>query len=109
METLVNDHSDFVEIIFQHLDAFVEGAAHFEIIGKYFGFSIYTIRSRFQKSDGSPSRAMIEAIVVRHPEITVEIFAKVVEEKARRCDIADLLRAYDLVSVGLLFCSYFPH
>ena len=38
---------------------------------------------------------MIEAIVVRHPELTVETFARVVEEKARRKDVADLLRAYD--------------
>ena len=98
MVNLVNDHSDFVENIFQHLDTFVEGAGHFEVIGKYFGFSIYTIRSRFQKSDGGPSRAMIEAIVVRHPEITVESFAKLVERKARRRDVANLLRAYDLDS-----------
>ena len=98
MVNLVNDHSDFVENIFQHLDTFVEGAGHFEVIAKYFGFSIYTIRSRFQKSDGGPSRAMIEAIVVRRPEITLESFAKLVERKARRRDVANLLRAYDLDS-----------
>lgn len=39
---------------------------------------------------------MIEAIVIRHPEITVKIFAKVMEEKACRSDVADLKRAYDL-------------
>ena len=38
---------------------------------------------------------MIEAIVVRHPKLTVEKFARVVEEKARRKDVADLLKAYD--------------
>ena len=39
---------------------------------------------------------MIEAIVIRHPEITVKIFVKVVEAKARRSDVADLRKAYDL-------------
>ncbi|XP_074621487.1 uncharacterized protein LOC141879997 isoform X2 [Acropora palmata] len=96
---LVNDHSDVVENIFQHLDTFIEGAGDYEVIAKYFGFSIYTIRSRFEKSFGGPSRAMIEAIVARHPEITVESFAKLVEKKARRRDVAILLRDYDLDSL----------
>ena len=96
MVNLVNDHSDVVENIFQHLDTFIEGAGDYEVIAKYFGFSIYTIKSRFEKSFGGPSRAMIEAIVARHPEITVESFAKVVEKKARRRDVTNLLRAYDL-------------
>ena len=38
---------------------------------------------------------MIEAIAARDPELTVETFARVVEEKARRKDVAELLRAYD--------------
>ncbi|XP_067041652.1 uncharacterized protein [Acropora muricata] len=93
---LVNDHSHVVEDIFERLDTYVEGAGHYEVIAKYFRFRIYTIRSRFEKADGGPSRAMIEAIVARHPEITVESFAKLVEEKARRSDVANLLRDYDL-------------
>ena len=96
MVYLVNDHSDFVENIFEHLDTYVEGAGHYEVVAKYFGFSIYTIKSRFEKADGGSSRAMIEAIVARQPEITVESFAKVVEKKARRRDVTNLLRAYDL-------------
>ena len=99
MATLVDDHSDFVENIFQHLDTFINGAGHYEVIAKYFGFSIYAIRSRFEKADGGPSRAIIEAIVARQPEITVESFAKLVEKKARRSDVANLLRAYDLTSL----------
>ena len=99
MATLVDDHSDFVENIFQHLDTFINGAGHYEVIAKYFGFSIYAIRSRFEKADGGPSRAMIEAIVVRDPHLTVQSFAKVVEEKAHRKEVADLLRAYDLTSL----------
>ncbi|XP_015758035.1 PREDICTED: uncharacterized protein LOC107337409 isoform X2 [Acropora digitifera] len=99
LATLVYDHSDFVENIFQHLDTFINGAGHYEVIAKYFGFSIYAIRSRFEKADGGPSRAMIEAIVVRDPHLTVQSFAKVVEEKAHRKEVADLLRAYDLTSL----------
>ncbi|XP_067041383.1 uncharacterized protein [Acropora muricata] len=97
--SLVNDLSDFVERIFQRLDTRIRGAGHYEVVAHYFGFDIFEIRSGFEKSVGSPSRAMIEAIVVRHPELTVEKFARVVEEKARRKDVADLLRAYDRVSL----------
>ncbi|XP_015776909.1 PREDICTED: uncharacterized protein LOC107354921 isoform X2 [Acropora digitifera] len=95
LESLSNDFSDFVEKIFRRLDTRIEGAGHYEVIANYFGFDVFDIRSRFEKSDGGPSRAMIEAIVVRHPELTVEKFARVVEEKARRKDVAHLLRAYD--------------
>ena len=95
MVSLVNDLSDFVERIFQRLDTRIRGAGHYEVVANYFGFDIFEIRSGF----GSPSRAMIEAITVRHPELTVERFARVVEEKARREDVADLLRAYDRVSL----------
>ena len=93
--SLVNDVSDFVERIFQRLDTRIRGAGHYEVVAKYFGFDIFEIRSSFDKSIGGPSRAMIEAIVVRHPELTVEKFARVVEEKARRKDVAGLLRKYD--------------
>ena len=93
--SLVDDLSDSVEKIFQRLDTRIEGAGHYEVIAHYFGFETFLIRSRFEKSVDGPSRAMIEAIVTRHPEFTVENFARVVEEKARRMDIAELLRAYD--------------
>ena len=95
MVSLVNDLSDFVEKIFQRLDTRIRGAGHYKVIANYFGFDIFEIRSSFDRSVSGPSRAMIEAIVVRHPKLTVEKFARVVEEKARRKDVADLLRAYD--------------
>ena len=89
----------FVEKTFERLDTRIQETGHYEVIANYFGFDLFDIRSRFEKSDGGPSRAMIEAIVVRHPELTVEKFARVVEEKARRKDVADLLRAYDRFSL----------
>ena len=95
MVTLVDDRSDFVEGIFQRLDTRIRGTGHYEVIANHFGFDTFKIRSGFEKSAGGPSRAMIEAIVVRHPELTVEKFARVVEEKTNRKDVAKLLRAYD--------------
>ena len=86
----------FVEKTFERLDTRIQETGHYEVIANYFGFDLFDIRSRFEKSVFGPSRAMIEAIVIRHPEITVKIFVKVVEEKARRSDVADLRRAYDL-------------
>lgn len=77
------------------MDTRIRGAGHYEVIANFFGFDAFEIRSRFEKCDGGPSRAMIEAIVTRDPELTVETFARVVEEKARRNDVAELLRAYD--------------
>ena len=97
MESLVHDLSKSVEKIFQRLDTRTEGASHhdYEIIGNHFDYDHFEIRSRFEKSDAGPSRAMMEAIVARHPEFTVEEFARVVEEKTPRQDVARRLRAYD--------------
>ncbi|XP_015776945.1 PREDICTED: uncharacterized protein LOC107354960 isoform X3 [Acropora digitifera] len=102
LESLVHDLSKSVEKIFLRLDTRTKGASHYdcEVIGNYFGHDRFEVKSRFEKSDGGPSRAMIEEIVVRHPELTVEKFARVVEEKARRKDVADLLRAYDRDSLS---------
>ena len=91
----MNDSSDFAERICQRLDTRIRGAGHYEVVAKYFGFNIYDIRSSFEKSVGGPSGAMIDAIIARQPELTVEEFARVVEQKARRKDVADLLRKYD--------------
>ena len=72
---------------------FAEGR-HYEVIAQHLGFDAFVIKSGFEESVDGPSRAMIKAIVVRHPELTVEKFARVVEEKAYRKDVAHLLRAY---------------
>ena len=106
----MNDSSDFEKRICQRLDTRIRGAGHYEVIAKYFGFKIFDIRSSFEKSVGGPSRAMIEAIVVRHPKLTVEEFARVVEQKACRKDVAHLLRIYDWVkgtnTTAMRSCSW---
>lgn len=93
--SLVNDYSQLVEDIYEHLDSPIPGAGHYESIAKYFGYNIFTIKSKFERSNGSPSRAMIEALTAWQPKLTVESFAVVVEEEARRNDVAFLLRKYD--------------
>ena len=95
MLSLVNVSSDLVENIYKLLDAPIAGAGHYEVIAKYYGFTFFIIRSRFEKSVGGPSRRMIEAIAVRHPKLTVAEFARVVEKTAGREDVAALLRKYD--------------
>ena len=86
----------FVEKVFERLVTRIKGGGHYEVIANYFGYDLSEVRFRFQKSDGLPVRATIEAIIIRHPEITVKIFAKVVEQETRRSDVADLKRAHDL-------------
>ncbi|XP_074621452.1 uncharacterized protein LOC141879978 isoform X2 [Acropora palmata] len=93
--SLVNDYSKLVEDIYEHLDTPIQGAGHYEGIAKYFGYSIFTIKSKFERSYGSPSRAMIEALTAWQPKLTVESFAVVVEKQAGRNDVAVLLRKYD--------------
>lgn len=99
MESLVHDLSTSVDKIFQRLDTRIKGAGHYdyEIIGNHFGYDYFEIKSKFERCDGSPSRAMLEAIAVSQPELTVEEFARVVEEKTPRKDVVKLLRAYDRV------------
>ena len=97
LESLVHDLSNSVDKIFQRLDTRLQGAAHhdYAIIGDHFGYDYFEIRSKFEKCDGSPSRAMLEAIAVRYPELTMEEFARVVEAETPRKDVVHLLRAYD--------------
>jgi len=96
LKSLVHDLSDFVEKIYRRLDARIEGAGNYEVVAKVFlGFDHFDVRSTLETSVGGPSKAMIEAIVARHPKLTIEEFARVVEEKAHRKDVVDLLRAYD--------------
>lgn len=97
--SLVNDYSKLVEDIYEHLDTPIQGAGHYEGIAKYFGYSVFTIRSKFERSWGSPSRAMIEALTAWQPKLTVESFAVVMEKQAGRKDVALLLRKYDCDSL----------
>ena len=96
LESLVNHDLNLLEKICKRLDTAVPGCYNYEIIAQHFGFDHWTIKSVFEKHVEGPSKAMILNIISRYPKVTVEKFASVVEKKALRCEVAELLREYDL-------------
>ena len=95
LKGLVNDASDFLDEICEHLDAHTPGLGDYENIAKHYGYKVSTIRSRFKTSPDGPSKALILAIIRKHPDVTVESFAKVVVKQTKREDVARLLREFD--------------
>ena len=53
------------------------------------------ISSVLEKHSRGPTTALIESLAAFHTELTVQEFAAVVKEKAKRDDVAKLLKAYD--------------
>ena len=95
LKDLVNDASDFLDEICENLDARTAGLGDYENIAKHYGYKVSTIRARFETSRDGPSKALILAIILKHPDVTVESFAKVVVEQTRRENVARLLREFD--------------
>ena len=95
LKDLVNDASDFLDEICENLDARTPGLGDYENIAKHYGYKVSTIRARFETSRDGPSKALILAIILKHPDVTVESFAKVVVEQTRRENVARLLREFD--------------
>ena len=95
MEDLVNDASDSMDEICHRLDTRTAGLGSYEDIAKHYGYKVSTVRSRFETSPDGPSKALILAIIAKHPDVTVESFAKVVVKQTRRKDVARLLREFD--------------
>ena len=95
MEDLVNDPSNFLDEICDYLDALPEGLGNYEHVAKHYGYKVFTVQSRFKTSPGGPSKALILSIMAGDPDVTVESFAKVVVEQAKREDVARLLREFD--------------
>ena len=95
MEDLVNDRSDFLDAICQRLDTPTAGLGNYENIAEHYGCEFSTVQSVFQTSPNGPSKALIYAIVAKHPDVTVESFARMVVEQTRREDVARLLREFD--------------
>ena len=95
LEDLVNDPSDSLDEICQHLDTPTPGLGNYENIAKHYGYKFSTVRSRFKTSPDGPSKALILAIIAKHPDVTVENFAEVVAMKASRKDVARLLSEFD--------------
>ena len=95
MEHLVNDASDYLDKICKRLDTPLGGLGSYEDVAKYYGYDVFTVQSRFKISPDGPSKAMISSLIAKHPDVTVESFAKVVVKQTRREDVARLLREFD--------------
>ena len=95
LEDLVDDPSNSLDEICQRLDTPTAGLGNYENIAKHYGYKVSTVRARFETSRDGPSKALILAIILKHPDVTVESFAKVVGEQTRRNYVAKLLREFD--------------
>jgi len=78
------------------LDAPMAGVGHYRAVALYYGSNYYQIVSVFEKQRGGPSRALIESLQAKKPELTVAEFASVVRKEANRNDVVKLLEEYDL-------------
>jgi len=72
------------------------GVGHHRAVAQYYGFNHYQIVSVFEKHWGGPSRALIESLKAKKPDLTVAEFASVVRKEANRNDVVKLLQEYDL-------------
>ena len=72
----------------------------YRVVAQHYKFSHYEINGVLGQASypGGPARtrALIESLACSHPDLTVEEFATVVEEKAGRKDVSSMLRAYDM-------------
>ncbi|XP_067041699.1 uncharacterized protein [Acropora muricata] len=99
LEDLVNNPSDYLGKICRRLDIRLTGVGNYEEVAKYYKFDVYTIHA-FKDCREGPSNALISAVMAKYPKVTIEMFATVVEEQASRGDVAELLRAFDRISVN---------
>ena len=95
LEDLVNDPSNFLDEICDRLDTLPAGRGNYEHVARYYGYKVFTVQARFKPSPDGPSKALILSIMAGDPDVTVESFAKVVVEQAKREDVAGLLREFD--------------
>ena len=95
LKDLVYNASDSLDEICKSLDTPVEGHGYYEDVAKHYGYDISTLRSSVETSPDGQSKALILSIFAENPYLTVEGLARVVEEKARREDVARLLREFD--------------
>ena len=93
MKDLVNDASDYLDNVCNRLDRPLAGRGNYEHVAKHYGYGVNTIQLKMS-ADG-PSKALISSIIAKHPDVTVESFAKVVVKQTRREDVARLLREFD--------------
>lgn len=109
LKSLLEDR-DILETICERLDTPVPGLDDYKAVAKHYGFGYFKIKSLLEKSDEGPSKALIEELVSRNRELTVEEFATTVEKIARRRDVAKLLRGqseYDSIGLSQFGMTFF--
>ena len=94
LEDLVNNASDYLDKICKRLNTPLAGLGNYEHVAKHYGYDVFTIQCELTNSN-CPSKALILSIIGKHRGVTVESFAKVVLEQAKREDVAGLLREFD--------------
>ena len=94
------EHDNTLESICNVLDTSSPGCGHYKVVAQHYGLDHYKVKAVLEKSEGGPSRALIESLSATHPDLTVEEFVAVVEEKANRKDVLKLLRKYDVAEEG---------
>lgn len=70
------------------------GGLDFGPVAQHYGLDFYKI-ANLKRHDGGPSRALIELLSAKKPDLTVGKFATVVRKKASRIDAAKRLQAFD--------------
>jgi len=85
----------YLQDISECLDTTLAGAGNYRAVAQNYGLNHYKISSVLEKDDRGPTTALIENLAATHPKLTVHEFTVVVRKKAKRNDVAELLKAYD--------------
>ena len=89
------EHESNLEGICNALDTPVPFCGCYKVVAQHYDLNRFKVKSVLEKSEGGPSRALIEYLAAAYPKLTVEEFAAVVEKKAKRNDVSELLWKYD--------------
>jgi len=89
------DDAPYLQAISERLDTTLAGVDNYRAVAQHFGLGYYKISSAFKPHDKGPTTALIEWLAASEPELTVQGFATVVKQKAKRRDVALLLEEYD--------------
>ena len=84
-----------LQVISESLDKTLSGFGNYREVAQHYDSNGFSIHSNLEEHVRGPTTALIEGLAIRYPELTVQDFAAVVREKAKRRDVAALLKAYD--------------
>lgn len=90
-----NGSSDYLRKICECLDTHKKGVGDYRQVCSHYKIDNHTVSSRFENHKDGSSHALLEYLAASDPQLTVAAFTKVVREKAKREDVAQLLEEYD--------------